>query len=286
MLAMLQTVEIEHYIVILSALILWIVLYYIRRVLVRRQSTTTPTTGIQIGNGQSIGRREEQDDYFSSSTTSVGTLAVIADGISGLSNGRMASTLAVTVFSKEFLLLEKTEDFTEFFSKAAMQSNSGILANLSGSNGGTTLVTAVVSSGMLHWAAVGDSMISVFREGEFISMNSKHTVETLLHEQVLSGEMTKEEAETSPVRKHLVNYLGYEGFRNMEIGEPFRLRKQDRIMLASDGIYDALSEVELEEMLKQKKPVEDIADDIIEQIEALGLRNQDNATVIILEKGW
>ncbi|WP_438347733.1 PP2C family protein-serine/threonine phosphatase [Paenibacillus sp. FA6] len=281
-----KIVELEHYIVILSALILWIVLYYVRRMLVRRQSTTT-TTGIHIGNGQSIGRREEQDDYFSSSTTSVGTFAVIADGISGLSNGRMASTLAVTVFSKEFLMLEKTEDFTDFFASAATQSNSGILANLNGSNGGTTLVAAVVTSGVLHWAAVGDSMISVFRDGEFIPMNSKHTVETsLLREQVLSGELTKEEAEASPVRKHLVNYLGYEGFRNMEIGEPFSLRKQDKIMLASDGIYDALSEVELELMMKQKKPAEDIADDIIEQVDAKGLRNQDNATVIILEKGW
>ncbi|OAB45491.1 PP2C family protein-serine/threonine phosphatase [Paenibacillus glacialis] len=280
-----QIKDIEHYIVILSALFLWIILHFVRRALVRHQPTTK-IKGIQIGNGQSIGRREEQDDYFSSSTTAVGTFAVIADGISGLSNGRMASTLAVTVFSKEFQLLEKTEDFTSFFAKAATQSNSGILANLSGSNGGTTLVVAVISSGILHWAAVGDSMISVFRDSEFITMNSKHTVETLLREKVLSGEMTKEDAETSPVRKHLVNYLGYEGFRNMEIGEPFTLQKKDKIMLASDGVYDALSEVELEHLLKQKKPAEEIADDIIEQVDAKGLRNQDNATVIILEKGW
>lgn len=283
---MLEIIDIKHYVVILSALLVWIVLFFVRRTLIRRQSTTTMTKGIHIGNGQSVGRREEQDDYFSSSTTSVGTLAVIADGISGLSNGRMASTLAVTLFSKEFLLLEKTEDFTDYFSKAATQSNSGILANLSGSNGGTTLVAAIVSSGVLHWAAVGDSMITVFRDGEFISMNSKHTVETLLREQVLSGQITKEEAEASPVRKHLVNYLGYEGFSSMEMGEPFTLRKHDKIMLASDGIYDALSEVELEQLIKQKKPVEDIADDIIEQVDVKGLRNQDNATVIILEKGW
>ncbi|MGV2806091.1 serine/threonine-protein phosphatase, partial [Clostridium perfringens] len=57
----------------------------------------------KIGNAQTIGKREEQDDYFSSSTTKIGTMAVIADGISGLSHGRMASTLAVTVFSREYL---------------------------------------------------------------------------------------------------------------------------------------------------------------------------------------
>lgn len=57
---------------------------------------------IEIGNGQTIGRRDEQDDYFSTAETNNGTIAVLADGISGLANGRMASTVAVNTFIEEF----------------------------------------------------------------------------------------------------------------------------------------------------------------------------------------
>lgn len=283
--------DIGDYVVILALLVLWVGLFFLRQALVKRQpqrQSRVEETGsrILIGNGQCIGTRDEQDDYFMSATTPVGTLAVIADGISGLSNGRMASTLAVNTFGREFYKQESTSDFGAYFNRAAELSNQGILANLNGSNGGTTLVAAIVSSGFLHWAAVGDSMISVFRRGEFITMNSKHTVENVLREQYLSGEITREEAEASPVRKQLVNYLGYEGFKSMEIGEPFELQKHDKIILASDGIYDALTEVELEEILKRKKTPQEAADAIIEEIEAKALLRQDNATILILEKGW
>ncbi|XOS90480.1 hypothetical protein ACLMAB_16240 [Brevibacillus laterosporus] len=84
-----------------------------------RQNLMAPVkeTGIQIGNGQTIGNRDEQDDYFSTATTPIGTLAVLADGISGLSHGRMSSTLAVTLFMREFLNLDDVQNITSFLQK-------------------------------------------------------------------------------------------------------------------------------------------------------------------------
>ncbi|MGG4108461.1 PP2C family serine/threonine-protein phosphatase [Paenibacillus lautus] len=237
----------------------------------------------KIGNAQTIGKREEQDDYFSSSTTKIGTMAVIADGISGLSHGRMASTLAVTVFSREYLKVDDPADIPEYFHKAALISNRAILEQLGGETGGTTLVVGIVSGGLLHWAAVGDSMIILFRDGEFIPINSKHTLETVLEEKYLSGEISKEEAKENPNRDQLVNYLGYGGFKSMEVGDPVSLQAKDTIILCSDGVYDALTEVEMEQILMRGLPPQDAAEEMISLIERKSYKHQDNATVIILQ---
>lgn len=75
--------DMQPYFVVSGAAVLFAVLLMIRIRLTRISGSRT-VSGIEIGNGQTIGSRSEQDDYFSSMTTPVGTLAVVADGISGL----------------------------------------------------------------------------------------------------------------------------------------------------------------------------------------------------------
>lgn len=243
---------------------------------------------IYIGNGQTIGRRDEQDDYFSTAETAHGTMAVLADGISGLANGRMASTIAVTTFIEEFKKLGSLNQLQDFLKKAAMASNHMIVENLNGSNGGTTLVTAIIDNdGYLHWGAVGDSVITIFRNGEFLAINQKHIFESVLTERYIAGEISQLEVQENPLKKRLINYLGYEGFKNLDTGNnPIQLHKGDKVCLFSDGIYDALTEVEMEKILSQQAPPYDLAQNIIKAVEQKRLKNQDNATILILEKIW
>lgn len=255
-----------------------------RRLLLDTVSLEPPASGMPIGNGQTIGAREEQDDYFASVTTAHGTAAVLADGISGLAHGRMASTLAVTVFIREFLKLEHIREVQSFFAKAAKISNTEILRNLKGAPGGTTLVAAVIADDLLYWGAVGDSMIMVFREDNFIRMNERHILESVLQERCLTGQITREEAMEHPMKRRLINYLGYENFKSIEIGsEPFRLQPGDRILLCSDGVYNTMTEVELEQILSKPISPHDAAEEIIEAIEQKRLANQDNATIVIVD---
>ncbi|MCS1394019.1 protein phosphatase 2C domain-containing protein [Lysinibacillus boronitolerans] len=272
------------YIIALIFIIILIVLLIIRFILAQKMDKGK----IYIGNGQTIGRRDEQDDYFSTTETTHGTIAVLADGISGLANGRMASTIAVTTFIEEFKKLTTLKNLPNFFKEAAIASNHMILENLNGSNGGTTLVTAIIDKeGLLHWGAVGDSVIKIFRNGEFIAVNQKHIFESVLTERYISGEITQLEVQENPLKKRLVNYLGYEGFKNLDIGKsPIQLNRGDKVCLFSDGVYDTLTEVEMEKILSQPTPPYDIAQDIIKAVEQKRLKNQDNATIVILEKTW
>lgn len=296
---------IDKYGVLMAAALLVAVLYAARLMLQRRPASApalqaaedwafeeagdeyappSAVPEVEIGNAQTIGRRAEQDDYFASAATRVGTMAVIADGISGLSNGRMSSTLAVTTFTREFLKVEDPREIPDFFSKAAFVSNRAIMEQLGGENGGTTLVAVVICGRRLHWGAVGDSLLILFRDGELMPVNSKHTLETMLEERYLSGEISKEDIEQNPMRNQLTNYLGYGGFKSMEIGEPVYLEPGDTVVLCSDGVVDALTEVELEEILMRKLPPQETAEHIIEGVERKGFKHQDNATVMILRK--
>ncbi|MDD1504361.1 MULTISPECIES: PP2C family serine/threonine-protein phosphatase [Lysinibacillus] len=272
------------YIISLIFIVVLVALLIIRNMLAQQNEKNK----IEIGNGQTIGRRDEQDDYFSTAETNNGTIAVLADGISGLANGRMASTVAVNTFIEEFKKLSGLNTLEKFFKEAAFASNHMIVENLNGSNGGTTLVAAVIDdNGFLHWGAVGDSVITIFRNGEFKAINQKHIFESVLTERYISGEISQLEVQENPLKKRLINYLGYEGFKNMDIGKsPIQLNRGDKVCLFSDGVYDTLTEVEMEKILSQQATPYDIAQDIIKAVEQKRLKNQDNATIVILEKTW
>ncbi|MGE7913081.1 PP2C family protein-serine/threonine phosphatase [Lysinibacillus xylanilyticus] len=272
------------YIIALAFIVVLVALLIIRNMLAQQNEKNK----IEIGNGQTIGRRDEQDDYFSTAETKNGTIAVLADGISGLANGRMASTVAVNTFIEEFKKLSGLNTLEKFFKEAAIASNHMIVENLNGSNGGTTLVAAVIDdNGFLHWGAVGDSVITIFRNGEFKAINQKHIFESVLTERYISGEISQLEVQENPLKKRLINYLGYEGFKNMDIGKsPIYLNRGDKVCLFSDGVYDTLTEVEMEKILSQQATPYDIAQDMIKAVEQKRLKNQDNATIVILEKTW
>lgn len=276
--------ELIPYIIVFFCFFLLIVLLYSRYLLTKREIEVE----IEIGNGQTIGTREEQDDSFATMTTSVGTIAVLADGISGLSNGKMASMLTVNTFLNEFSKLNIDDNIQSFFSTTALLANREITQNLKGSGGGTTLASVIIDqNGYLHWGAVGDSLITIFRDGDFIRVNQKDIYENVLEERYLSGEMTINEIKTNPMRKRLINYLGFTGFKNIEIGnKAIRLMKKDKVFLCSDGVSDSLTEVEIENILSKEISPYDAAQEIIEVIEEKQLKSQDNATVVILANGW
>ncbi len=274
-----------YWVIAAGCLSIWLLLFVRSRIPVRQCDDRQ--VGIQIGNGQTMGARSEQDDYFACAVQSYGVLAVLADGISGLSGGKVASTTAVETLIREFEELERFPDPEEFWNTSSHTANQAILRNLRGVPGGTTLVSAMIKGKELYWGAVGDSILAVFRKGELLAINHKHTLETQLEEQYMSGEISEQEALDNPQRKRLVNYLGYDHFKQMEIAdEPFTLQPEDKIVLCSDGVYNSLTEIELETILAQDIPPFDAAQTIIDLIEEKQLVHQDNATIIILEQGW
>jgi serine/threonine protein phosphatase PrpC len=239
---------------------------------------------LQTGNAQTIGRRKEQEDAFSIIENQNGVLAVIADGMGGYANGKLASDTVVNTFSEEFSQTE-VDPNGPFLKNTTNLSNQRILEKGTGLPSGSTLLAAVISHGLLYWISVGDSAIILFRNGELTHLNKKHIFQSVLEQQYLAGKISKEEMVNNRKKKRLTSYIGYDGLRELEMNKrPLALLPGDQLILCTDGVYNSISEVEMEEVLSRSSHPNVAAEEIIGRIKAKSFINQDNATIIILEK--
>lgn len=238
---------------------------------------------IVIGNAQTIGTREKQDDSFASYQSPYGTLAVVADGIGGFLNGHIASRITVNTFVEEFKKGDVTGNISYYFQHAAKTANYEIRKKFDEVPCGTTLVSTLLIGNDLYWMSVGDSVIALFRDGRIIPINRKQNVENWLEDQYFSGKIRREEAMDHPQSRRLMNYIGYDGFEGGEVSpRPVRLKKGDKVLLYSDGV-ETLNQIELENLLARKAPAYDLADDIIDAINHKNKKSKDNSTIIIIE---
>lgn len=278
---MIENLYSNPYLFVLAFSMIIVMLFAIRYYL--RNAKSTPE--ILIGNGQTLGKRKEQEDCFSTVMNENGVLAVLADGMGGFTNGRVASSLAVNTFVQEFSKSKNIEPIDKFFKDTSRLSNAYIVERAKGEKVGTTLVAVIISDSYLYWSSIGDSAIALFRNGEFINLNKKHIFQNVLEEQYLSGKITKEELLSNSKKNRLTNYMGHRGFRNIEICDrSIKIVKGDKIILCSDGVYNSVTELEMENVLSKRLNPFKAAEEIIEIIESKKRPNQDNATIVILEK--
>ncbi|MBC9784325.1 serine/threonine-protein phosphatase [Heliobacterium chlorum] len=244
------------------------------------------------GNFQHIGRREEQQDAFGFSDiddlTSVlngGVMAIVADGMGGLSCGRQASQLAVRTMLYEYYHESCRTSVPEALWKSVHKANTAILqlameSNLAGQTG-TTLAAAVIYRDMLFWVTVGDSRVYLYRQGKLTRLNADHNYRLDLLKKSAQGDFGRKEAEAHAEGAHLTSYLGLTDLERIDRNiRPYTLFAGDRILLCSDGFYANLSEQEIAEALAgdPQKACYVLADRVL----ALNRPDQDNLTVAIL----
>jgi len=265
--------------ILISAAIL-VLLFCIRYVL----KGTNKRPKVLVGLTQILGRRKEQEDSYKIVSNEKGVLAVLADGMGGFSNGKLASSTAVKTFADEFTKAPSILPIEKFIAETSRICNTRVIENSKGENSGTTLVAVVISGGYLYWASIGDSAIVLFRNCEFINLNKKHIFQSVLEEKFIMGEISSEELKNNSYKKRLTSYIGHKGFNDIEISrKALELRKGDKIILCSDGVYNSVTEIEMERVLSKKITPECACDEIIEIIKRKNSPKQDNATIIVLE---
>jgi serine/threonine protein phosphatase PrpC len=252
----------------------------LRRLLNREFLQKTP---VAIGNAQTKGRRSEQEDSFATARGPRGVMVVLADGMGGYSNGKIASEIVAKTFVGQFRDW-KSGGVEQFFQATARVCNDQLLNLSRQTKSGSTLAAIIVTERKLYWLSIGDSAIMMYRDGELSNLNKKHNLQTLLEQQYQSGKITKAELINNPKRKRLTSYLGSGGFREIAFNEkPLKLSPNDKIILCSDGVYNSITELELENVLALNLKPNDTAERIIRAINAKKIHNQDNATIVILK---
>lgn len=238
---------------------------------------------VDIGSAQYIGTREKQDDSFDAFTNDIGTFAIVADGIGGFMDGDVASRIAVDTFMENFRCTDVANNISYFFNSSAVKANEKIKKQFGDKMCGTTIVAALVMDKQLYYTSIGDSIVSVFRNGRLIPVNTKQNVESHLEELYMSGKITREQALNSTKNRRLMNYVGHDGFNGSEeIEKPINLRSGDKVLLYSDGV-ELLSQIEMENIMSKKRNAQHKAEMIMKAIINKNAKNKDNSTVVILD---
>ncbi len=242
---------------------------------------------IEIGSSMTIGGREVQEDQFGTAVTAAGTMAVLADGAGKSFGGRIASRITVDT------CLDIFEDYNAFhnpqyyFKKAFHCANKEILKVLQDETYGSASAGCVlIREGFLYYAVAGNVRICVYREGSLVPVSVGHTVAVLAEEKFREGKISRQDALSLLENQRLYNYLGKDGFRDIELFDaPIRLKQGDIVLLMSDGIYELLGFKEIEDILAGTGSCQEKAFAIIELVNQNPTEGKDNASIVLLGLG-
>ena len=239
-----------------------------------------------IGKLHALGGRKNQQDSFSVSEEELipthGLLAVVADGMGGLSDGDQMSQCAITAMMETFYRLQGDPDrILLMLVESATQAVNAKLGAGNYSTSGSTLVAGLIQNGAFHYVSVGDSRICLYRNDVLYQLNREHVFRQELEIRAINHESTWEAADTHPKANGLTSFLGMGALKYVDIpSESVVIRPGDKFILMSDGVYNSVEKAEMTEQLK--KPAQEAADGIGKLIEEKNLNGQDNYTAIIV----
>ncbi len=259
---------------------------------IKTVNNTSSSIKFRPSNCQHIGKREIQEDSFAlydfrdkGEVNKNGFLAVVADGMGGLSCGEEASGKAVQVFMRDYKQKKESESIVEALWRSLKVANTAVFDlaydGIEEKDLGTTLIAAVVYKDQLHWVSAGDSRIYLFRNNSLKQLTKDHTYGSHLQLDVASGRLSQKEADNHPERNHLTSYLGLpEVPETDQSAKPLTLENKDIVILSTDGLYDTLSDLEIINVLK--KNTENPAEELVKEALTQNNKYQDNITIITL----
>jgi serine/threonine protein phosphatase PrpC len=266
-------------------LVVMCLLLILKLILNYKEQEKKVASKIAIGNAQNIGNRKRQEDSFATLVDEDQVLAVIADGMGGLNSGKKASELVTNNFMEQFCRTYDINSINQFLVNSLHNSNNKLLQRATTEKIGTTLIATVIEDNLLYWVAVGDSHLYLYRNKQLQQLNTDHIFANKLQQSYKDGEISRYKMLNHPQKDRLTSYLGLENLSLLDYSsDPVELKKNDRIVLCTDGVYDNLSGVEFSQIMSQNKELQKIANDIINKVLSKDKPNQDNATVVLLEK--
>lgn len=254
---------------------------------IRTQSLTArpASDGITVGTLQNIGGRPYQEDSSGVANLSDGVLTVVADGMGGLSNGdKVSQKIVYTMLGFSNTLRQGQMDGVL---PQMVKGTADVVNRMLGSDGlyksGSTLMAVLVRGDRFHWIAVGDSHIYLFRDGQLIQLNQEHNRGQDLLRRAIAGELTFDEVRADPKKSGLTSFIGMGELKYVEKSlQSIPLQAGDRIVLMTDGVFNALSDAEIATVLARNPDVKTAAKMMEQGVLAKAAPHQDNFTAVIL----
>jgi serine/threonine protein phosphatase PrpC len=242
---------------------------------------------IEAATGTHIGDKKEQQDRLAvlpSAKHRGVLLAVVADGMGGLSGGAMAAEQVVSTATQLF----------ESYAPAGV-SGDALLRSIaaeahvsirlsrftSEQEPHSTVVALLLQAERADWAHSGDSRLYHFRGPQLLSRTVDHSyVEQLFRE----GKIGADERRRHPQRNLLLSCLGARESPRIEFGSARALQAGDCFLLCSDGLWEHFTDTELAATVAALAPRQ-AAEKLVAAARARAGSTGDNVSLIIVKLG-
>lgn len=213
----------------------------------------TPLT-VKVSKLHEQGARSSQQDSFAVSldqTDTKGTLAVVCDGMGGLKDGDKVSQTAVSAVLNGFLDLDGVPDRVLLGLLArANRAVNHLLGPTGQRNSGTTMVAGILKDDLFSYLSVGDSRISLLRDGELTQLNREHIFYHELAIDAINDQRSFREVWDNSRRGALTSFIGMGDLKYIDVPpRALPVRRGDKLILMTDGVYNALTDEELKDAL-------------------------------------
>ncbi len=247
---------------------------------------------VEICGFSNIGKRSAQQDrygFFPQGEITDHpdcTVAFLADGIGGFSDGAVASEAICETLQICVNEMDMEADPVQFVLETIDRCQASVKQKIFQNNmepTGSTLVLLLVIKNQMYFGSVGDSRIYLNRAGKLIMLNREHNYYRRLAVAASKGSISWEEANNQPMKKFLTQYIGMDMIGEPDyLMEPIELMAGDELLLMSDGVYGSITAKDMEDILKDHDI--GVAAKLMEQkVLQIGRDDQDNFTCVIMK---
>lgn len=230
--------------------------------------------------------RKNNEDAAYAASSQFGALLVVADGMGGHRKGEMASKIVLDELSIDFASARRAfspEKAMKFLKKGLKKANKRIYKlSLSGDDYkemGTTAVCAFITPEKALVCNIGDSRCYAYsKKNGLVKITTDQTYVELLFE---TGKITKSEMKNHPQRNLLINAIGINPDLNEIQEREVESEDYEILLLCSDGLYNAVSEERIAEILSGMEDAPTLSRKLIQ--EALDNKGTDNIAVSLWE---
>lgn len=236
------------------------------------------------GMAQTTGNKEIQADMMDISITSAGKLAVLADGIGRENTGKVCAALAVKEFMEAYSFYKTLHNPCYFFERTMYSIHMHMQKILEERQGGASVGVVFLANEKLYYAMAGQIKIALMRGNELIPLSQGQTVGVLAELAYKDGKLSRQETIWSIGDKGIWNYVGKDGFHQMEICEvPVQLKKGDLVVMMTKGIYEEVSFAELERVLNNENLTAlEKAERLVRRAGRSPAQDKDNGSIMVL----
>jgi serine/threonine protein phosphatase PrpC len=217
---------------------------------------------------------------------------LVADGMGGHDAGDVASRTVNDIVTNWVLetsvlpdLRKTTRKLTSedvpggLLSQAVQQANQVLFrrGQSTGSDLGSTVVTALIIGNLATLASVGDSRGYLLRDGRMEQITQDHSLVARLLD---AGVIGPEEVRSHPQRNQIYRCLGHTAQIEVDT-HAVQLRSGDRLILCSDGLWEMVLDPEIQRIVERSRTPQQACDALVEAANRAG--GEDNIGVIVIE---